>query len=509
MTNWGVIPPNPSVLTPEDPEIEDSLGDMAQRYKDTVRSDVIKGPGEGLVEFGIGILLSLLEDGSFSSEDSLQIAVAKGFFYFQCSGGKVEGRYQRQQTWPLASGLIDIKNQWLRSSVPGLKALHLFHFSWFVLWCSTYSSSPTFLTYWRWDSSQVSLQIPYAISDIKIVGFSTKSKRSPNFKTRRIIYSIHINCHPSLLCWKPEPRWVKRLKRLKCEEEVWWLRIPSEFDAMRSLTSHLWVYWVAMVTWWHYDLMLDDWWPTSSKTEKSYTLMSFITSGSNFSCRLDMWIVTTFLINVFLKSLLLLLFFHDSELRSHHDIFTAFCCQGPEELTMCRACCGPSALHPEERPCVTENNQMQYVDEQLIPKICRRCWFNFVYHICNSESIVLLWQWFYSTHVSGICSISEELLEYIWIWHVLLVCQPPVSTLQDMTRCKWPTLANSSGAFGTPCTDILHLGRDWGTCTTPTGTVLGDHEESPGRMACAKKSRPWPTMTHYELFQETWMQHAV
>ena len=125
------------------------------------------------------------------------------------------------------------------------------------------------------------------------------------------------------------------------------------------------------------------------------------------------------------------------------------------------------------------------------------------------ESIVLLWQWFYSTHVSGICSISEELLEYIWIWHVLLVFQPPVSTLQDMTRCKWPTLANSSGAFGTPCTDILHLGRDWGTCTTPTGTVLGDHEESPGRMACAKKSRPWPTMTHYELFQETWMQHAV
>lgn len=36
----GGDPPNPSVLMPEDPEIEDSLGDMAQRYKDTVRSDV-------------------------------------------------------------------------------------------------------------------------------------------------------------------------------------------------------------------------------------------------------------------------------------------------------------------------------------------------------------------------------------------------------------------------------------------------------------------------------------
>ena len=45
----GGDPPNPSVLTPEDPEMEDSLGDMAQRYKDTVRSDVFWCPGEGLV----------------------------------------------------------------------------------------------------------------------------------------------------------------------------------------------------------------------------------------------------------------------------------------------------------------------------------------------------------------------------------------------------------------------------------------------------------------------------
>lgn len=37
--------------TPEDPEIEDSIGDMAQRYKDAVRSDVIQGPKiEGKVE---------------------------------------------------------------------------------------------------------------------------------------------------------------------------------------------------------------------------------------------------------------------------------------------------------------------------------------------------------------------------------------------------------------------------------------------------------------------------
>ena len=59
MTNLGWDPLNPSVLTPEDPEMEDSLGDMAQRYKDTVRSDVFWCPGEGLLGLEIKILLSL------------------------------------------------------------------------------------------------------------------------------------------------------------------------------------------------------------------------------------------------------------------------------------------------------------------------------------------------------------------------------------------------------------------------------------------------------------------
>ena len=108
----GWSPPNPSVLTPEDPEIEDSLGDMAQRYKDTVRSDVIKGPGEGLVEFGIGILLSLLEDGSFSSEDSLQIAVAKGFFTSNVAGEKLKEDIKDSKR-----GLLQVA--WLISRING------------------------------------------------------------------------------------------------------------------------------------------------------------------------------------------------------------------------------------------------------------------------------------------------------------------------------------------------------------------------------------------------------
>ena len=50
-----------------------------------------------------------------------------------------------------------------------------------------------------------------------------------------------------------------------------------------------------------------------------------------------------------------------------------------------------------------------------------------------------------------------------------------------------------------------HVGsgsRDWGTCTTPTGTVLGDHDESPGRMACERKSceMQWSTMTYFDLY---------
>ena len=66
-------------------------------------------------------------------------------------------------------------------------------------------------------------------------------------------------------------------------------------------------------------------------------------------------------------------FFHDSQLRKHEsigwifgerpsqsrcDMFAAVHCQGPEELSMCRACDGPSALHPEERTCIKENIQI-------------------------------------------------------------------------------------------------------------------------------------------------------
>ena len=52
-TSWpaGRRSSDPFGVDAEDPEIEDSIGDMAQRYKDTVRSDVIQGPKiEGKVE---------------------------------------------------------------------------------------------------------------------------------------------------------------------------------------------------------------------------------------------------------------------------------------------------------------------------------------------------------------------------------------------------------------------------------------------------------------------------
>lgn len=58
----GGDPPTPSVLMPEDHEIEDSIGDMAQRYKDTVRSDVIQGPKiEGKVEKEAFIMIWILD----------------------------------------------------------------------------------------------------------------------------------------------------------------------------------------------------------------------------------------------------------------------------------------------------------------------------------------------------------------------------------------------------------------------------------------------------------------
>ena len=62
----GGDPPTPSVLTPEDPEMEDSIGDMAQRYKDTVRSDVIQGPKiEGKVEKEAFIRIWILDSFFF------------------------------------------------------------------------------------------------------------------------------------------------------------------------------------------------------------------------------------------------------------------------------------------------------------------------------------------------------------------------------------------------------------------------------------------------------------
>ena len=60
--------------------------------------------------------------------------------------------------------------------------------------------------------------------------------------------------------------------------------------------------------------------------------------------------------------------FRETPSQSHCEImFAALCCQGPEELSMCRACCGPSALHPEERPCGTKI--IRSFDQLYIPDL--------------------------------------------------------------------------------------------------------------------------------------------
>ena len=116
-------------------------------------------------------------------------------------------------------------------------------------------------------------------------------------------------------------------------------------------------------------------------TQKVDYRVNQITSASNFR----FWICGVFfqvLVSYFF-------FFHESELRtdesvgpvfwrdtfaSHRDMFTALRCQEPEELTMCRACCGPSALHPVERPFLKKKQIFWSIE--LIPERWRRCWFN-------------------------------------------------------------------------------------------------------------------------------------
>ena len=101
--------------------------------------------------------------------------------------------------------------------------------------------------------------------------------------SRHTLHSTSV-IHQCFVDRKPEPRWVKHLKHLKREEEVWWLRISSEFDAMRSLTSqHLWVCRVGD------DDMMIDGGMAEVETQKSrcvYTLWFMIHScyDSCYSC---------------------------------------------------------------------------------------------------------------------------------------------------------------------------------------------------------------------------------
>ena len=61
-SSWGRSS-DPFDVDAEDPEIEDSIVDMAQRYKDTVRSDVIQGPKiEGKVEREDFIMIWILDN---------------------------------------------------------------------------------------------------------------------------------------------------------------------------------------------------------------------------------------------------------------------------------------------------------------------------------------------------------------------------------------------------------------------------------------------------------------
>ena len=100
----------------------------------------------------------------------------------------------------------------------------------------------------------------------------------------------HVGGLPNFETQNPGPHWVKRLKRLKCEEEVWWLRIPSEFHAMRSLTSHLWVYGVGKVTWW-----FDVRWLTAKVIEHEQVIHSHVVRRFRFRFELYVGYVDIFL----------------------------------------------------------------------------------------------------------------------------------------------------------------------------------------------------------------------
>ncbi len=62
----------------------------------------------------------------------------------------------------------------------------------------------------------------------------------------------------------------------------------------------------------------------------------------------------------------------------HRDMFAALHGQGPEELTNCRASCGPSALHPEEKPCVKENHEIFWSTSNFIFLIYDAAWVTVV-----------------------------------------------------------------------------------------------------------------------------------
>ena len=151
-------------------------------------------------------------------------------------------------------------------------------------------------------------------------------------------------------------------------------------------------------------------------------------------------------------------------------MFAALRCQGPEELTICRACCGHNALHPEEWKAMCQGKWSDLFINWFLNQY-DAAW---IYAIVNPYCYIL--PWFYSTHVYGdlFFNPSEELLGYNSSFLFFRIQQALIQDWHDYI-CRWPTLANSSGA--------VPVARPVQTCWiwVPTlGNLQHAHRNGPG-----------------------------
>ena len=370
---------------------------------------------------GRGILLSLSEDGSFSSEDSLQIAVAKGFFTSNVAGGKLKEDIKDSKSGLLQVAWLTFKESMVEilgtkpESLPfvplhglrnGVQHIHL---------------QQPFSPYWRWDSSQVSLQIPYAISDIKTIGFSTNIKRSPNFKTHRIYpYKVIHQCFVDL---------TENLNLVGWNAwNVW--NVRRKFgDFVSHLNSMPWghsphisgsIGW----QWWH-DLMFDGSWAKN----QTQTVDSHVNHANHFRFQfpfLDMRCFFKVLVSFFSsfmsqnseKMSLLVRFF--GETPSDHIVTCLLLCAARDLKSSQCAVHVVGPVHCTQRKGhSSRRNIFIYINSWFLKY---HATWEIKYLLLATYAIVnLYWVslwWFYSPHVLGICNLSEE----------LLVFQHPVNT---------------------------------------------------------------------------------